>query len=141
MMRRRSKYGARVTTDLDGWKHQSAAEAARMNEWIFLARAGQVRLVQQPRLELLPGYFYKPDCLVEECATGAIHYEDVKGPITERFRANCAIWRWTGPAPLWVVVQARRGFHVSRVIDPMPLDAVTEELAARRLALQAGMRA
>jgi hypothetical protein len=104
--------------DADGFTHQSAGEAQRADELLLLMRAGEIRcMTQQPRVELMPGYFYKPDFVYQEGRTWI--WEDSKGPETERFRTNCRLWKFFGPGMLRVTKAGRRGSVVVREIVPL----------------------
>lgn len=141
MIPRRSKYGARRTAAL-GRSFDSGAEADRGGELTLLEQAGELAgLTFQPRLELEPGIFYKPDFSYVE--RGRVVYEDVKGVETERFRLIKKLWRLHGPGPLRITKRASRrdGFRVVQEItggklggdlDPLPAPAAVPRPPAAR---------
>src|SRR5439155_13136471 len=81
MRQTRHKYGARP---VDGYA--SRLERDRARELRLLELAGDIReFVEQPRVELLPGIFFKPDSAYTE-GDGTRVFEDCKGVETPRFR-------------------------------------------------------
>ena len=124
-MRRAHKYGARP---VDGYA--STLERDRARELRLLEHAGEIRgLVEQPRIELLPGIFYKPDFaywrprgLLRALSQDweKIH-EETKGVETARWRLIQKLWRLLGPTPLRIVKRGKGGFVVAREIVPRGL--------------------
>jgi len=116
MRQTRHKYGARP---VDGYA--SRLERDRARELRLLELAGDIReFVEQPRVELLPGIFFKPDSAYTE-GDGTRVFEDCKGVETPRFRLIAKLWRFFGPGPLRVVKRGRGGFVVAREIVPRGL--------------------
>lgn len=114
----RNKYGAKQTLAL-GRRFDSGAEAARAAELSLLERAGAIAdLVFQPRVELEPGIFYRPDFAYRE--RGRVVWEDVKGVETERFRLIKRLWRLHGGGPLRITKRSgiRGGFRVVQEVLP-----------------------
>ena len=115
-MRRAHKYHA---CPVDGYA--SRLERDRARELRLLEHAGEIHeLVEQPRVELLPGIFYKPD-FAYTFRDDVRHWEDTKGVETGRFRLVLKLWRLCGPGPLEVVKRGRGGFVVDRTIVPRVL--------------------
>jgi hypothetical protein len=132
LLGRGNKYGARRAVDGNGRSYDSTAERDRAAELQLLEQAGEIRNLQaQPRVELEPMIFYKPDFAYEELpmawmrddpahATWRLIHEDVKGVVTERFRLICKLWAIHGPGPLRITQRRskREGFRVTREILP-----------------------
>ena len=125
-MSRAHKYGARP---VDGYA--STLERDRARELRLLEHAGEIRdLVEQPRVELLPGVRYTADFAYDERPPSGpgqglgqwrrIH-EEAKGVETARWRLVAKLWRLTGPTTLRVVKRGRGGFVVAREIVPRGL--------------------
>ena len=115
-MSRAHKYGARP---VDGYA--STLERDRARELRLLEHAGEIReLVEQPRVELLPGTFYKSDFTYIE-RDGTRIWEEVKGVETPRWRLVARLWRFFGPGPLRIVKRQHRGFVVARTVVPRGL--------------------
>ena len=120
---RGNKYHARKAL-FQGRLYDSTAERDYAHELDILMRAGEIfDLDTQPRIELEPGVFYKPDFSFTE--HGRRVYVDVKGVETERFSLICRIWRNWGPGPLRIVKRSarNRGFMVVREIMPRAVPA------------------
>jgi hypothetical protein len=118
MRRSTNKYGARRTVAL-GRHFDSRAEADRGVELTLLEQAGEIQdLVFQPRLELEPGIFYKPDFGYTE--KGRPVFEDFKGVVGDRFRLIVKIWRNHGTAVLRITKRDRRSqsFKIAQEIPP-----------------------
>ena len=97
--------------------YDSGAERARAKELDCLQNLGKINdLREQTVVELVPGINYKTDFDYLEARRRV--YEEVKGPVSERFRMICHLWRQFGPGPLRIL--RRRGdarpFHVTRTI-------------------------
>jgi len=119
-VRRGNKYGA-VRTVRDGRSFASRIEADYGAELELRERAGEIHgLAYQPRVELEPGLFYKPDFAFME--RGRPVFVEVKGVRTDRYRLICKLWRLHGPGVLREVMRRGRGarFVVTREIPPGP---------------------
>ena len=110
--RPRNKYGARPARGLlTGRRFDSTAERDRGEELAALAVLGEIRaLVFQPRLELEPSVYYKPDFSYERRDGDGwrLLYEEVKGVEDGRFRLLRKLWRLHGPAPLVILKRTGR---------------------------------
>ena len=127
-----TRWFAKRTTDQDGVHHASAKEAARANELMLLVAAKEItHFEQQPRVELLPGVFFKADFKYREKHPGfgwLTIYEDSKGVETDRFRMICKLWKIAMPATciLRVTKQGRRGGVAVKEIVPLgPTSAIS----------------
>lgn len=112
-----NKFGAKRARGTSGRLYASKAERDRGDQLRLLEQAKVIRnLGEQPRIELEPGIFYRPDFVYVE--RGRLVYEDVKGVVTERFRLVCKLWRLHGPAVLRVTKRkgTRSAFIVVREI-------------------------
>ncbi len=123
--RRRNKLGARRVPGLGGRMYDSQAERDYRAELELLLRAGAIMdLVEQPRLEIEPGVFYRPDFgFIEK---GRPVYVDVKGYIDHRgrFPLICKLWRLHMGAVLRIVKRERRGRSFVVVKEILPEGAV-----------------
>lgn len=117
---RRTKYNAKPTV-LNGRRYDSQAEADYRAHLALLEAAGEVSdIVEQPRLELEPNIFFKPDFALTETHRSLRVWIDVKGVMTPRFNLICKLWALHGPGPLRIVKrQGRRsGWVTVREILP-----------------------
>lgn len=95
-MKKRSKYGNRITFAVDGKKFHSAKECARYGELKLLERAGQItNLVLQPRFKLVANITYVADFQYQE--KGVLVVEDVKGVETQTFKIKKKLFKFCYP--------------------------------------------
>ena len=116
---RGNKYHARRTVR-NGRSFPSTLEADYGDGLKLLERAGEISDLEfQPRVELEPGFFYKPDFRFVE--RGRVVHVEAKGVRTGRYRLICKLWRLHGPTVLREVARGRHGsFVVVREIPPAP---------------------
>ena len=123
LARRGNKFHA-VPAEWEGRRYASTAERDYRAVLAWREMAGEVRNIEeQPRVELEPGIFYKPDFQLEEkngSGGWRLAYHEVKGMETERFRLICKLWRLHGKAPLRVVKRAGRRAHFCTVREIYP---------------------
>lgn len=99
--------------------YDSGAERARATELVAMEKAGEIEdLKEQTAVQLVTGIFYKTD--FDYVEKGRRVFEDVKGPMSERFRMLCHLWRQFGKGPLRILKRAGEGrpFRVTRTIFP-----------------------
>lgn len=118
-----NKYGAKKSVGLfSGRMYDSGAERDRADELHSMEHASEIYgLVEQPRIELVPGKFYKPDFAYQPLTVTMrdghsypvttpteLVYEDVKGVETERWRLIKGLWPYLGPGDLHMLKRAGR---------------------------------
>jgi hypothetical protein len=99
--------------------YDSGAERARAKELDALQKAGIIKdLREQTVVHLVPGINYKTD--FDYIESGRLVFDEVKGPVSERFRMICHLWKQFGPGPLRILKRKGqdRPFHVTRTINP-----------------------
>lgn len=99
--------------------YDSGAERARAIELDTLQKAGKIRdLREQTVVELTRGIRYKTD--FDYFELGRQVFEEVKGPVSERFRMLCHLWKQFGPGPLRILKRpgGDRPFRVTQTINP-----------------------
>jgi hypothetical protein len=99
--------------------YDSGAERARAKELDGLQNAGKIKdLHEQTVVQLVPGINYKTD--FDYIEAGRLVFDEVKGPVSERFRMICHLWKQFGPGPLRILKRKGqdRPFHVTRTINP-----------------------
>ncbi len=97
--------------------YDSGAERARAIELDCLQKTRKIKdLREQTVIELETGINYKTD--FDYIEAGRRVFEDVKGPMSERFRIICHLWKLHGPGPLRILKRAGvgRSFRVTRTI-------------------------
>jgi hypothetical protein len=97
--------------------YDSGAERARAIELDSSQKAGEIKdLREQTVVHLETGINYKTD--FDYLEKGRRVFEDVKGPMSERFRMLCHLWKIHGPGPLRILKRAGVGrpFRVTRTI-------------------------
>lgn len=105
-MLRAHKFNA-ISTEYNGRKYASKAEARRAYELDILKRSGSITLwfpqvsidIGEPNVDRP----YRVDFLVISLNTGEIWAEDVKGVETASFRRHIRQWRKNGPCDLHVI--------------------------------------
>lgn len=98
--------------------YDSGAERARAKELDSLQKLGKIKdLREQTVVHLVPGVNFKTD--FDYLEAGRRVYEDVKGPVSERFKIICHLWKEFGPAPLRILKRAGilSNFRVTRTIN------------------------
>ncbi len=114
-----------------GRRYRSIAEGDYAAELALLERAGAVSDVEyEPRIELEPRVFYKPDFAFTE--RGVRVWVEVKHGRYQgdRFALVCMLWKLHGPGPLRVVKAGHRRrtgmrlFRTVREIIPRPAPGV-----------------
>lgn len=99
--------------------YDSGAERARARQLDALQKDGEINdLREQTAVELETGIHFKTD--FDYIERGRRVYEDVKGPMSERFGIICKLWKLHGPGPLRILRRAGqdRPFRVTRTINP-----------------------
>jgi hypothetical protein len=99
--------------------YDSGAERARAKELDGLQKTGIIKeLHEQTVIELIPGINYKTD--FDYIEAGRLVFDEVKGPVSERFRMICHLWKKFGPGPLRILKRKGidRPFRVTRTINP-----------------------
>lgn len=115
----RNKFNAKRAPGPWGRMYDSLAERDFALELAALETAREISDVQtQPRIELEPGIFFKPDFSWLE--RGRRVYCDVKGVTTARFHLICKLWRLHGPGPLRIVKRARQRNRFVTVREILP---------------------
>jgi hypothetical protein len=97
--------------------YDSGAERARATELDKAQKAGEIKdLREQTVVRLVAGVNYKSD--FDYLEAGRRVYEDVKGPMSERFAIICHLWKQFGPGPLRILKRKGQGqpFRVTRTI-------------------------
>ncbi len=99
--------------------YDSGAERARAKELDCLQNTGKIKdLREQTVVHLVPGINYKTD--FDYIENGRRVFDEVKGPVSERFRMICHLWKQFGPGPMRILKRKGqdRPFHVTRTINP-----------------------
>lgn len=113
------KIGPITKTRNLGRVYDSGAERARAKELDGLQNSGKIKdLHEQTVVHLVPGINYKTD--FDYIENGRLVFDEVKGPVSERFRMICHLWKQFGPGPLRILKRKGqdRPFHVTRIIYP-----------------------
>jgi hypothetical protein len=99
--KKRHKYNAKLIV-FDGFKFRSKAEHERYIILKMMYSSGQTEWFScQPTIHITCDFSYRPDFMVVE--NGEVHYEDVKGLETARFRQAKRLWAKYVPIPLWII--------------------------------------
>ena len=113
---KKNKYNAQRTAG-----RASKIEAQREGELQILEKAGLITdLSAQPTYRPTKAQIsYKPDFKYYE--DGREVAEEVKGPVTDRFRLICKLWKHYGPCELRVVVRGpNQSIVMSKKLSVMP---------------------
>lgn len=115
-----NKHGVAAKGDRtwNGRTYASRAEMLYAQRLWTLRDAGEViEYIEQPRVWLgVPELVTYLDFFIVESA--GVHYVDVKGFVTPKFRKICQLWQSYGRHPLHVVRREKQSFRTSQVILP-----------------------